>query len=71
MWAWQGQQHQASQPDGGPTNAQVPAQTQPPHATQAAPGSQQQELSDMLQMLQEQTNTSGFEELNMFGTNFE
>lgn len=71
MWAWQGQQHQGPQPDGGQPNPQVPAQSQQPHSGQAQPVPQQQELSDMLQMLQEQTNTSGFEELNMFGTNFE
>lgn len=67
MWGWQ-QQHQTPQPDGQ-TNAQVAAQ--PPHPGQAGPGTQPQELSDMLQMLQDQGGSSGFEELNMFNTNFE
>lgn len=70
MWGWQSQQHQAPQPDGQ-TGAQVAAQAQPPHPTQAGPGTQPQELSDMLQMLQDQGGSSGFEELNMFNTNFE
>ncbi|XP_024875953.1 aryl hydrocarbon receptor nuclear translocator homolog isoform X2 [Temnothorax curvispinosus] len=70
MWGWQSQQHQTQQPDGQ-TGPQVPAQAQPPHPGQAGPGTQPQELSDMLQMLQDQGGSSGFEELNMFNTNFE
>lgn len=70
MWGWQGQQHQAPQPDGQ-NNAQVAAQAQPQHPNQTGPGTQPQELSDMLQMLQDQGGSSGFEELNMFNTNFE
>ncbi|XP_070171119.1 aryl hydrocarbon receptor nuclear translocator homolog isoform X1 [Polyergus mexicanus] len=70
MWGWQNQQHQTPQPDGQ-TGAQVAAQAQPPHPGQAGPGTQPQELSDMLQMLQDQGGSSGFEELNMFNTNFE
>ncbi|RLU24817.1 hypothetical protein DMN91_002907 [Ooceraea biroi] len=71
MWGWQSQQHQTPQPDGQ-TGAQVAAQAQPqPHPGQAGPGAQPQELSDMLQMLQDQGGSSGFEELNMFTTNFE
>ncbi|XP_039310047.1 aryl hydrocarbon receptor nuclear translocator homolog isoform X3 [Solenopsis invicta] len=70
MWGWQSQQHQTQQPDGQ-TGAQVSAQAQPPHPGQAGPGTQPQELSDMLQMLQDQGGSSGFEELNMFNTSFE
>jgi len=70
MWGWQSQQHQTAQPDGQ-TGAQVTAQAQPPHPGQTGPGTQPQELSDMLQMLQDQSGSSGFEELNMFNTNFE
>ncbi|XP_011642939.1 aryl hydrocarbon receptor nuclear translocator homolog isoform X4 [Pogonomyrmex barbatus] len=70
MWGWQSQQHQTQQPDGQ-TGAQVAAQAQPPHPGQTGPGTQPQELSDMLQMLQDQGGSSGFEELNMFNTNFE
>ncbi|XP_011687128.1 PREDICTED: aryl hydrocarbon receptor nuclear translocator homolog isoform X2 [Wasmannia auropunctata] len=74
MWGWQSQQHQTQQPDGQ-TGAQVPAQAQPPHPGQAGPGTQPQELSEMLQMLQDQSATcgsSGFDEtLNMFTTSFE
>jgi len=70
MWGWQSQQHQTQQPDGQ-AGAQVSAQAQPPHPGQAGPGTQPQELSDMLQMLQDQGGSSGFEELNMFNTNFE
>ncbi|XP_076544360.1 aryl hydrocarbon receptor nuclear translocator homolog tgo isoform X3 [Osmia lignaria lignaria] len=71
MWGWQSQQHQAPQQDGGQSNPQVAAQAQPPHPSQGGPGTQPQELSDMLQMLQDQGGASGFEELNMFNTNFE
>ncbi|KAK0173667.1 hypothetical protein PV328_006829 [Microctonus aethiopoides] len=71
MWAWQGQQHQTQQQDGGQSNTQVTGQAQPTHGPQGAGGPQPQELSDMLQMLQEQGGASGFEELNMFNTNFE
>ncbi|XP_015429561.1 PREDICTED: aryl hydrocarbon receptor nuclear translocator homolog isoform X3 [Dufourea novaeangliae] len=71
MWGWQSQQHQAPQPDGGQSNPQVTGQPQPPHPSQGGPGTQPQELSDMLQMLQDQGGASGFEELNMFNTNFE
>lgn len=72
MWGWQGQQHQTPQQDAAQSNPQVAGQTQPPHPTQAGgPGTQPQELSDMLQMLQDQGGASGFEELNMFNTNFE
>ncbi|XP_008551069.1 aryl hydrocarbon receptor nuclear translocator homolog isoform X2 [Microplitis demolitor] len=84
MWAWQAQQHQAQQQDGGQANPQVTGQPQPthgphgPHGSHSTHGSQgghgphqPQELSDMLQMLQEQGGASGFEELNMFNTNFE
>lgn len=71
MWAWQGQQHQTQQQDNGQSNTQVTGQAQPTHGPQGAGGPQPQELSDMLQMLQEQGGASGFEELNMFNTNFE
>ncbi|XP_043281795.1 aryl hydrocarbon receptor nuclear translocator homolog isoform X3 [Venturia canescens] len=72
MWAWQSQQHQAPQQDGGQTNNQVAGQQpQSSHGAQGGPGSQPQELSDMLQMLQDQGGAPGFEELNMFTTNFE
>ncbi|CAL7939024.1 unnamed protein product [Xylocopa violacea] len=71
MWGWQSQQHQAPQQDGGQSNPQVAGQAQPPHPSQGGPGTQPQELSDMLQMLQDQGGASGFEELNMFNTNFE
>ncbi|XP_012063133.1 PREDICTED: aryl hydrocarbon receptor nuclear translocator homolog [Atta cephalotes] len=71
MWGWQSQQHQQTQQPDGQTGAQVSAQAQPPHPGQAGPGTQPQELSDMLQMLQDQGGSSGFEELNMFNTNFE
>ncbi|XP_017763099.1 PREDICTED: aryl hydrocarbon receptor nuclear translocator homolog isoform X3 [Eufriesea mexicana] len=71
MWGWQSQQHQAPQQDGGQSNPQVTGQAQPPHPSQGGPGTQPQELSDMLQMLQDQGGASGFEELNMFNTNFE
>ncbi|XP_015608322.1 aryl hydrocarbon receptor nuclear translocator homolog isoform X2 [Cephus cinctus] len=71
MWGWQGQQHQAAQQDTGQSNSQVTGQPQPPHAAQPGPGPQPQELSDMLQMLQDQGGASGFEELNMFNTTFE
>ncbi|XP_011150739.1 aryl hydrocarbon receptor nuclear translocator homolog isoform X2 [Harpegnathos saltator] len=70
MWGWQSQQHQTPQPDGQ-AGAQVAAQAQPPHPGQAGPGTQPQELSDMLQMLQDQGGSSGFEELNMFTSTFE
>ncbi|XP_026666608.1 aryl hydrocarbon receptor nuclear translocator homolog isoform X3 [Ceratina calcarata] len=69
MWGWQSQQHQAPQQDSGQPNPQVAGQAQPPHPSQG--GTQPQELSDMLQMLQDQGGASGFEELNMFNTNFE
>lgn len=69
MWGWQSQ-HQTPQPDGQ-AGAQVATQAQPPHPGQAGPGTQPQELSDMLQMLQDQGGSSGFEELNMFTTSFE
>lgn len=72
MWAWQNQQHQGPQQDGGQSNNQVPGQqAQSSHGAQGGPGSQPQELSDMLQMLQDQGGAPGFEELNMFTTNFE
>lgn len=74
MWGWQGQQHQGphqSQQDGGQAGTPVSAQSQGPHPSQGGPGPQPQELSDMLQMLQDQGGASGFEELNMFNTNFE
>ncbi|XP_053984485.1 aryl hydrocarbon receptor nuclear translocator homolog isoform X3 [Hylaeus anthracinus] len=71
MWGWQSQQHQTPQQDGGQSNPQVTGQAQPPHPAQGGPGTQPQELSDMLQMLQDQGGASGFEELNMFNTNFE
>ncbi|XP_068984708.1 aryl hydrocarbon receptor nuclear translocator homolog isoform X5 [Bombus flavifrons] len=71
MWGWQSQQHQAPQQDGGQSNPQVTGQAQQPHPSQGGPGTQPQELSDMLQMLQDQGGASGFEELNMFNTNFE
>ncbi|KAG7206403.1 hypothetical protein KM043_003764 [Ampulex compressa] len=71
MWGWQSQQHQAPQQDGGQSNPQVAGQAQPAHPAQGGPGTQPQELSDMLQMLQDQGGASGFEELNMFNTNFE
>ncbi|XP_015180780.1 PREDICTED: aryl hydrocarbon receptor nuclear translocator homolog isoform X1 [Polistes dominula] len=72
MWGWQGQQHQTPQQDAAQSNPQVTGQSQPPHPTQAGgPGTQPQELSDMLQMLQDQGGASGFEELNMFTTTFE
>ncbi|XP_032680190.1 aryl hydrocarbon receptor nuclear translocator homolog isoform X3 [Odontomachus brunneus] len=70
MWGWQSQQHQTPQSDGQ-AGAQVATQAQPPHPGQAGPGTQPQELSDMLQMLQDQGGSSGFEELNMFTTTFE
>ncbi|XP_070529196.1 aryl hydrocarbon receptor nuclear translocator homolog isoform X4 [Cardiocondyla obscurior] len=70
MWGWQSQQHQTQQPDGQ-TGPQVSGQAQPPHPGQAGPGTQPQELSDMLQMLQDQGGSSSFEDLNMFNTNFE
>ncbi|XP_043797503.1 aryl hydrocarbon receptor nuclear translocator homolog isoform X3 [Apis laboriosa] len=71
MWGWQSQQHQTPQQDGGQSNPQVTGQAQQPHPSQGGPGTQPQELSDMLQMLQDQGGASGFEELNMFNTNFE
>lgn len=71
MWGWQSQQHQTPQQDGGQSNPQVTGQAQPPHPAQGGSGTQPQELSDMLQMLQDQGGASGFEELNMFNTNFE
>lgn len=70
MWGWQGQQHQTPQPDGQ-AGAQVATQAQPPHPAQAGPATQPQELSEMLQMLQEQGSSTTFEELNMFNTSFE
>ncbi|XP_034948401.1 aryl hydrocarbon receptor nuclear translocator homolog isoform X3 [Chelonus insularis] len=71
MWTWQGQQHQTQPQDGGQPNAQVAGPPQATHGPQGATGPQPQELSDMLQMLQEQSGPTGFEELNMFNTNFE
>ncbi|XP_046416067.1 aryl hydrocarbon receptor nuclear translocator homolog isoform X1 [Neodiprion virginianus] len=74
MWGWQGQQHQGphqAQQDGGQAGAPVANQGQGPHPSQGGPGAQPQELSDMLQMLQDQGGAPGFEELNMFNTNFE
>ncbi|XP_020710114.2 aryl hydrocarbon receptor nuclear translocator homolog isoform X2 [Athalia rosae] len=74
MWGWQGQQHQGThqaQQDGGQSGAPGPPQNQGSHPSQGGPGPQPQELSDMLQMLQDQGGASGFEELNMFNTNFE
>ncbi|XP_032454519.1 aryl hydrocarbon receptor nuclear translocator homolog isoform X5 [Nasonia vitripennis] len=67
MWSWQGQQqHQGPPQDaGGQPNAQVAGQPQAPHpAATGAPGPQTQELSDMLQMFQDQ-------ELSMFNASFE
>lgn len=67
MWSWQGQQqHQGPPQDAtGQTNAQVGGQPQAPHpAATGAPGPQTQELSDMLQMFQDQ-------ELSMFNASFE
>lgn len=60
MWNWQGQQHQSSSQDtGGQPTAQVGGQPQATHP-QAGGQSGPQELSDMLQMLQDQElfNTS-------------
>lgn len=71
MWAWQGQQHQTQQQDSGQSNAQVAGQPQVTHAPQSGPGSQPQEFNEMLQMLQEHSGPPGFDELNMFNTNFE
>ncbi|XP_066591882.1 aryl hydrocarbon receptor nuclear translocator homolog isoform X2 [Prorops nasuta] len=71
IWGWQGQQHQNPQADGGHANSQVAGQAPPPHPTQGGTTAQPQELSEMLQMLQDQGGASGFEELNMFNTNFE
>ncbi|XP_043483669.1 aryl hydrocarbon receptor nuclear translocator homolog isoform X2 [Leptopilina heterotoma] len=70
MWGWQGQQHQAQQQDNGQNSAQVTGQAQQSHATANAPGPQPQELSDMLQMLQDQGGASGFEDLTMFNASF-
>ena len=70
MWGWQGQQHQTQQQDNGQNSAQVPGQGQQTHAVPGAPGPQPQELSDMLQMLQDQGGASGFEDLTMFNANF-
>ncbi|XP_014205398.1 aryl hydrocarbon receptor nuclear translocator homolog isoform X2 [Copidosoma floridanum] len=67
MWSWQGQQQHQGPPqdaNGQPT-AQVGGQPQATHPqATGAPAPQTQELSDMLQMLQDQ-------ELSMFNTTFE
>ena len=70
MWGWQGQQHQTQQQDNGQNSAQVPGQGKQTHAVPGTPGPQPQELSDMLQMLQDQGGASGFEDLTMFNANF-
>ncbi|XP_058793918.1 aryl hydrocarbon receptor nuclear translocator homolog isoform X2 [Phymastichus coffea] len=67
MWSWQGQQqHQGpSQDSTGQPNAQVTGQPQATHPNATGPsGPQTQELSDMLQMFQDQ-------ELGIFNANFE
>lgn len=72
MWSWQGQQqHQGPPQDAGQPNPQVTGQPQSNHPSTGAPGPQPQELSDMLQMLQDQGAATGFEDLNMFNTSFE
>ena len=69
MWAWQGQQHQAPQQDGGQSNNQVAGQQpQSSHATQG--GSQPQELTDMFQML-DQSGASGFDDIHIFNSTFD
>ena len=70
MWGWQGLQHQTQQQDNGQNSAQVPGQGQQPDAVPGAPGPQPQELSNMLQMLQDKGGAAGFEDLTMFNANF-
>lgn len=72
IWGWQQQQG-----DGGPngpqaTSGAVPVVPGPPPPPGAQQGPHGQELSDMLQML-DQTGTNSFEDLNihMFSTPFE
>lgn len=70
MWAWQGSnQGSESEPgSSGPTGHSVAPG--PPPGQGPAPGQQPQELSDMLQML-DQGGATSFEDLNMFTTTFE
>ena len=72
MWSWQGQQqHQGPSQAAGEPNPQVTGQPQSTHPSTGAPGPQPQELSEMLQILQDQGAATGFEDLNMFNTSFE
>lgn len=78
MWAWQG----SGQPsDSGPGSSGSAGHTGASGGTVTAAGAasgqgsggppqQQQELSDMLQML-DQGGATSFEDLNMFNTSFE
>lgn len=67
MWTWPPQSQHSIAPQDVQTNSQIVVQAQTTHPT----NSQTHELSDMLQMLQDQGGASGFEDLNMFNTNFE
>jgi len=74
MWQWQGGQPSAdgSAPNSASGSSGQPPNSVPPGAPGAPPGApgQQQELTDMLQML-DQTGGADFEGLNMFNANFE
>nr|CAD7429155.1 unnamed protein product [Timema monikensis] len=78
MWAWQGSSQTSdsgpgsSGSGGHPGGPGVPVSAGPGNAVQSGPGGppQQQELSDMLQML-DQGGATSFEDLNMFNTTFE
>lgn len=71
MWGWQSanQGTEGTEPgSSGPTGH--PAVAPGPPGQGPVPGQQPQELSDMLQML-DQGGASSFEDLNMFSSTFE
>ncbi|KAF4520745.1 hypothetical protein B566_EDAN007374 [Ephemera danica] len=72
MWQWQNSS-QASDSGPGSSGSSAGPPTGGPPVTQGGPPGpgQPQELTDMLQMLQDQGGTTSFEDLNMFNTNFE
>jgi aryl hydrocarbon receptor nuclear translocator len=78
MWAWQGSGQPSDSAPGssgsaghtGASGGTVTAGGAAPGQGSGGPPQQQQELSDMLQML-DQGGATSFEDLNMFNTSFE
>lgn len=69
MWTWQSSNQGTESEAGSSGPAGHPVAPGPP-GQGPAPGQQPQELSDMLQML-DQGGATSFEDLNMFTTTFE